>query len=632
MEQPCAYPLTRGFVIDAPTLWRSVTTKAGPSTDRVRAVQCLFPPFLQIPHAATSLANWSSPERSSGRDGGHHDASTRSYFHRTATVPLLDDTLGGALDKAAERWPDREAVVVRDQGVRLTFAEMRHQVDRVAAGLIALGLKPGDRVGLWSPNRIEWVLTQYATAKAGLILVNINPAYRAAELEYALNKVECRALITADHFKTTDYIGILRDLAPELEHCAPGGLRAARLPHLNIVVHFGDSDEPGYYRFAEIRVLGGAAEHARLDELSRLLQPDDPINIQFTSGTTGSPKAATLTHRGLLNNAYFFGLMASVKEGDRCCNPLPLYHVGGMVLGSIGGIVLGSRWFTWARRSIRLASLETIQAERCTHFGGVPTMLIAVLNHPAFRQFDMSSLRGGFSGGSPVPSDIMRRAMDHMNMRDMICVYGMTELSGSSVQNASGDSFEQRVGTIGRVQPHMEVKVADLDGRAVPPGTQGEICFRGYMVMRGYWGDAAQTAETIDAAGWLHSGDLGVMDADGYITITGRSKDMVIRGGENIYPREIEEFLFKHPAVADAQVFGVPDERYGEELCAWIRLKAGATATEEDIRGFCRGHITHFKIPRHVRFVDEYPMTVTGKVQKFVMREMMTRELASAAA
>jgi len=366
--------------------------------------------------------------------------------------------------------------------------------------------------------------------------------------------------------------------------------------------------------------------------LSGLLQPDDPINIQFTSGTTGSPKAATLTHHGLLNNGYFFGLMAGLGEDDRVCATLPLYHVGAMVLNSICGIVHGATVIYLGEAFDPLATLETIQAERCTWFGGVPTMLIAVLNHPAFGQFDLSSLRGGGSGGSPVPSDIMRRAMDDMNMRNVICVYGMTELSGSSMQTASTDSMERQLTSIGRVQPHMEVRIADPEGRTVPLGTQGELCFRGYMVMCGYWNDEAQTRETIDAAHWLHSGDLGVMDADGYITITGRSKDMVIRGGENIYPREIEEFLFGHPAVADAQVFGVPDERYGEELCAWIRLKPGAAATEDEIRAFCRGRITHFKIPRYVRFVEVYPMTVSGKIQKFVMREMMTKELTSTAA
>jgi fatty-acyl-CoA synthase len=558
-------------------------------------------------------------------------ALTQSYFHRASATPLLNDTLGVALDKAAERWPDQEAVVVRDQGARLTFAALRCEANRLATGLIALGLKPGDRVGLWSPNRIEWVLTQYAAAKAGLILVNINPGYRATELEYALNKVQCRALISSDRFKTTDYIGILRELAPELDHCAPGALKAARLPHLTIAVHFADTDEPGYYRFSGIQAMGGPTERARLSELLGLLQPDDPINIQFTSGTTGSPKAATLTHHSLLNNGYFYGLMAGVEAGERLGQPFPLYHVGGMVCGSILGITLGATIIYLGEAFDPVASLETIQAERCTHFAGVTTMLIAILNHPAFGQFDLSSLHGGFSGGAAVPSDTARRLIEDMNMRDFICIYGMTELSGSSVQNTPEDSFEQRIGTIGRVQPHMEAKIAGPDGRAVPLGTQGELCFRGFMVMRGYWGDETRTRETIDDAGWLHSGDLGVIDADGFMRITGRSKDMVIRGGENIYPREVEEFLFKHPAIADVQGFGVPDAHWGEELCVWINLKDGATATEEGIRAFCRGQITHFKIPRYVRFVDEFPMTVTGKVQKFVMREMMTKELTSTA-
>ena len=560
--------------------------------------------------------------------GGHVATGSRSYFHRACNIPLLNDTLGGALDKAAERWPEREAVVVRDQGVRLSFSDLRRKVDQLAAGLVALDLNPGDRVGLWSPNRIEWVLMQYATAKAGLVLVNINPGYRAAELEYALNKVECRALVTADQFKTTHYISIFRELAPELENCRPGALQAARLPNLKTAIHIADTDEPGFHSLAAVQAVGGPTEHARLADLAELLQPDDPINIQFTSGTTGSPKAATLTHHGLLNNGYFFGVMSGIEEGDRYGTPFPLYHVGGMVLGSIAGIALGTTIIYLGEAFDPLASLEMIQAERCTHFCGVPTMLIAILNHPAFGRFDKSSLRGGFSGGSPVPSDIMRRALDDMNMRDMVCLYGMTELSGSSVQNGPSD---WRIGTIGRVQPHMEVKVIDLEGRTVPVGTQGELCFRGYMVMRGYWNDEVQTRETIDDTHWLHSGDLGVMDADGYITITGRSKDMVIRGGENIYPREVEELLFKHPLVADAQVFGVPDPYYGEEVCAWIRLKDGAVTDEEEIRAFCRDRITHFKVPRHMRFVDAYPMTVTGKVQKFVMRQVMVQQLKSAA-
>jgi len=490
-------------------------------------------------------------------------------------------------------------------------------------------LVPGDRVGLWSPNRIEWVLSQYATAKAGLILVNLNPGYRVAELEYALNKVECRALICADQFKTSNYIGMLRELAPELDDCHPGALPARRVPHLTTVIHMANTPEPGFYTLDAVRGMGGPAEAARLAELADLLQPDDPINIQFTSGTTGSPKAATLTHHGLLNNALFFAEGAGVESGGRFCNPLPLYHVGGMVLGSLAGVVCGVTIVYPGEAFDPLGALEAIEAERCEAFGGVPTMFVAILNHPSFEKYDLSRLRLGFIGGSPCPADIMRRIMDQMNIHDVTIVYGMTELSGGSTQTASSDSMDRRVLTIGRVQPHMEVKLVDPMGRTVPCGAQGEICFRGYMVMRGYWNGAAQTAETIDAAHWLHSGDLGTMDEDGYISITGRSKDMVIRGGENIYPREIEEFLFQHPAVADVQVFGVPDNRYGEELCAWIRLKPGAALEEEDIRAFCRDRITHFKIPRHVRFVDAFPMTVTGKVQKYVMREMMAAELAA---
>ena len=553
-----------------------------------------------------------------------------SYAHGVSATPLLNLTLGQALDLAAERWPDQEAMVVRDQGIRFTYADLRRAVDRLAAGLIALGLRPGERVGLWSPNRAEWVLSQYATAKAGLILVNLNPGYRAAELEYALNKVECRALITADRFKTTDYIGIMRQLAPELDRCPPGALTAARLPHLTTLIHFADTHEPGYYRLTDIPALGGPAERARLDELSGMLLPDDPINIQFTSGTTGSPKAATLTHHGLINNAYFIGLMDGYKRGDRLANPFPLYHVGGMVVGSIMGVVLGVTAVYLGEAFDPLAALEAIQDERCTHFCGVPAMFIAMLNHREFNRFDVSTLRGGLCGGSPVPGDIMRRMMDQMNMRQVVNGYGMTELSCRSISTAPDDPFEKRVATIGRVIPHTEVKLIDPEGRTVPIGTQGEFCFRGYSVMRGYWNDEAKTRETIDDARWLHSGDLGVMDADGYIAITGRSKDMVIRGGENIYPAEVEDFLFNHPAVAEAQVFGVPDDRYGEELCAWIRLKPGTAATEEDIRGFCRDKITHFKIPRYVRFVDNYPMTASGKIQKFAMREAMAKELAGA--
>ncbi len=554
---------------------------------------------------------------------------TRSYNHGTSAAPLMDATIGACLDKAATLWPDAEAVVVRDQGVRLTFSTLRQEADRLAAGLISLGLQPGDRAGIWSPNNAAWVLTQFATAKAGLILVNINPAYRVAELEYALNKVGCKALISADRFKTSDYIGMLRAVAPELEHCDPGALAAERLPHLKTLIHIADTDEPGFFRFNDVLGMGGAEAHARLAELAGQSQPDDPINIQFTSGTTGAPKAATLTHHNIVNNAFFTGERMGVVPGDRYCTPLPLYHCGGMVCGSLLGVVRGATMIYPGEGFDPLATLEALQAERCTVLAGVPTMFVAQLNHPLFGNYDLTTLRAGLIGGAPCPMEVMKRIIGDMHLRDMTIVYGMTETSPVSVQTSPDDTRERRVETVGTALPHIEIKILDPLGRAVPHGVQGEICARGYCVMLGYWNGDEQTAEAIDSARWMHTGDLGTMDAHGYVRITGRSKDMVIRGGENIYPREIEDFLYAHPAVADAHVFGIPDPLYGEELCVWIKLKAGASAASDDIIAFCRGRITHFKIPRHVRFVDEYPMTVTGKVQKFVMREMMVKELAS---
>jgi fatty-acyl-CoA synthase len=553
-----------------------------------------------------------------------------SYAHGGCETPLIHQTIGARFEQAAASWPDREAFVVCDQGVRLTFAEMKRKVDCLATGLLALGLQPGDRIGIWSPNNAAWVLTQYATAKAGLILVNINPAYRVAELEYALNKVECRALITADRFKTSDYLGMLRDLAPEIDTSRPGQLQSARLPHLRTLIHISDTDEPGFLSFDQVKRLGGAAEQARLEELAVTLQPDDPINIQFTSGTTGAPKAATLTHHGIVNNAYFTGRCLGVGEGDRYCMPLPLYHCGGMVCGSLVGVVHGATVIYPGEGFDTLALLHALQDERCTILGAVPTVFIGMLNHPLFSQFDISLLRKGFIGGAPCPIEVMRRLIDELGMRDLCIVYGMTETSPVSTQTLRDDTIEQRVSTVGRVHPHAEIKIVDLEGRTVPRGTPGEICTRGYLVMQGYWNGANETAEAIDRARWMHTGDLGTMNENGYIAITGRSKDMVIRGGENIYPREVEEFLYGHPAVADVQAFGVPDPFYGEELCAWIKLKPGAEVTEDEVKAFCRGRITHFKIPRYIRFVDSYPTTVTGKVQKFVMQDMMTRELASA--
>lgn len=551
-----------------------------------------------------------------------------SYHHTTSTIPLLNLTLGACLDRAAAAWPGRMAIVVRDQAIRLTFAALHAEVERVAAGLIALGLAPGERVGLWSPNRVEWVICQFATAKAGLILVNLNPGYRAAELEYALNKVQCAAIISADRFRTTDYIAILRELAPELADCPPGALTAAGLPHLRLAIHFAPTEEPGFLTLDAVRAMDGAAPRARLAELAAVLEPDDPINIQFTSGTTGSPKAATLTHFGLVNDARFFAEVLGIQGGERFCNPLPLYHVGGMVLGSIAGVLMGLTGVWLGEAFEPGAALQAVAEERCDILFGVPTMYVAMLNHAEFSSFDLGPLRLGLIGGSPCPEEVMRRMETAMGLTGTSIIYGMTELSGSAMQTMPDDTMQRRVTTIGRPLGHMEIKLVDPAGRTVPRGEQGELCLRGFNVMRGYWGDPEKTAETIDAARWLHSGDLGRMDADGYVTITGRSKDMVIRGGENIYPREVEEFLFSHPAVADVQVFGVPDPHWGEELCAWVRLRPGTSASEEEIRAFCRGRITHFKIPRHVRFVDTFPMTVTGKVQKFIMREAMAGELA----
>jgi fatty-acyl-CoA synthase len=557
-------------------------------------------------------------------------AFSRSYGQGVSTTPLLHQTVGEALDLAAERWADREALVVRDRNIRLTFMELRRQADRLAAGFIALDLKPGEPIGIWSPNRIEWILTLYAAAKAGLILVNINPAYRLAELEYGLNKVRCRALVTADQFKTSFYVGMLRTLAPELNHCPPGALRSERLPHLTTVIHMEPTEEPGLYGFDAVMNLGGPAEHARLAELAELIQPDDPFNVQFTSGTTGSPKGATLTHTQILNNAQFQAEIMGVGEGDRFCNPLPLYHTGGTVCGGMMGIVRGVTIIWLGEAFDPTEALRALDEERCTLFLGVPTMFIAILNHPELDRYNLSSLRTGMIGGAPCPEALMHRILAEMHMQDVTIIYGMTETSPVSTQTRPGDSIEKRIATVGQPHPHVEIKIVSPSGQTVPRGIQGEICMRGYSVMLGYWNDEKATREAIDPARWMHSGDLGVMDEDGFIAITGRSKDMVIRGGENIYPAEVEALLYHHSAVAAVQGFGVPDDHWGEELCVWIKLKEGATATDEEIRAFCRGQITHFKIPRYVRFVDEFPMTVTGKVQKFVMREIMTRELSAA--
>ena len=553
-----------------------------------------------------------------------------SYVSGASANPLLGVTIGAQLDRTAARFPDNEALVVRHQDVRWRYRELTEKVDAFAAGLLALGLEPGDRIGIWSPNNSEWAVTQFAAAKAGLILVNINPAYRLAELEYALNKVECRALVTAEAFKSSRYIEMLRTLAPELDRARPGALKAEKLPHLETVVRLGAETTAGMYNFADVPALADAAERDRLQALAGRLQFDDPINIQFTSGTTGFPKGATLSHHNILNNGYFNGVTLGLSERDRVCIPVPLYHCFGMVMGNLMSTAFGATMVYPSEAFDPLEVLRTVEAERCSVLYGVPTMFIAELDHPEFAGFDLSSLRTGTMAGSPCPIEVMRRVIGEMHMEEVTIAYGMTETSPVSFQSATDDPIERRVSTVGRVHPHVEVKVVDQQGKLVPCGETGELLTRGYSVMRGYWNDEEKTEEAIDKAGWMHTGDQATIDAEGYCNIVGRIKDMVIRGGENVYPREIEEFLYRHPKVQDVQVIGVPDEKYGEELCAWIKLRDGADANADEIKAFCKDQIAHFKVPRYVRFVDEFPMTVTGKIQKFKMRETMIAELALA--
>ena len=550
-----------------------------------------------------------------------------SYVHGASDQPLIGQTIGQFFDDACAKWATRPALMVRHQKVRLSYAELRDGVDKLAAGLLTLDLDPGDRIGVWSPNNSEWVLTQFASAKAGLILVNINPAYRTAELEYALNKVGCKALILAERFKTSDYVGMLRELAPELGHAQPGKLESARLPALRSVVLLGDSWHPGTFRFSEIMTRGGAAEAKRIAELAPQLQFDEPINIQFTSGTTGFPKGATLSHHNILNNGFFIGEAMRLTPEDRLSIPVPLYHCFGMVLGNLAALTHGACMIFPGEGFDPLATLQAVAEERCTALHGVPTMFIAQLDHAEFSRFDLSSLRTGIMAGSPCPIEVMKRAVGNMHLSEITIAYGMTETSPVSFQSSTEDPLERRVSTVGRIQPHVEVKIVDLNGRIVPTGTPGELLTRGYCVMLGYWGDEERTREAIDAARWMHTGDLATIDAEGYCNIVGRIKDMVIRGGENVYPREIEEFLYRHPKIQDVQVIGVPDDRYGEEICAWVKLRPGVSATEEEIRVFCRDQIAHYKVPRYIKFVDEFPMTVTGKIQKFIMRERTIAEL-----
>ncbi|MBT8058381.1 MAG: AMP-binding protein [Gammaproteobacteria bacterium] len=554
-----------------------------------------------------------------------------SYFRGAEQPPLIEQTIGETFDEVAERFHEREALVVRHQGVRYTWAEYREAVDRLACGLLALGINAGDRVGIWGPNSYEWVLTQLATARIGAILVCINPAYRVFELEYALNQSGCRAIVSAERFKSSDYLGMLTRLAPELATAEPGKLGSERLPSLEIVIRMGESSTPGMFNFDEVCRLGTERERGRMAGIRSGLDPRDVINIQFTSGTTGNPKGAALTHHNILNNASQVAAGMKFSEQDRLCIPVPLYHCFGMVLGNLACITRGATAVFPADAFEPASVLETVEAERCTALHGVPTMFIAELEHPDFERYDLSTLRTGIMAGAPCPVEVMKKVISRMNMAEVLIAYGQTECSPVNHMTLADDPIEKRVETVGRAGPHLEIKIVDEEGNTVPVGQTGDICARGYAVMSGYWDDPERTAETVDADGWLHSGDLGVMDEEGYVQVVGRLKDMIIRGGENIYPREIEEFLFTHPGIQDAKVIGVPDEKYGEEVCVWVQPKDGETLSEDEIRQFCKEHIAYFKVPRYIRLVSEFPMTVTGKVQKFRMREIMMEELGLAA-
>ena len=553
-----------------------------------------------------------------------------SFVTGARDVPLLETPVGRALGEAARRWPGRDALVAPcgagDATVRWSWAELDRRAEDFAAGLLALGLEPGDRIGMWSLNTAEWVLVQFAAAKAGLILVTVNPAYRAVELDYALRQVGCAALVLGPPFKTSDYLAMLREIAPEIDGCAPGRLAAERLPDLRLVIAFG-MEAPGTMGFDAVPGHATAGTRARTAALAGAIRAGDDANIQFTSGTTGTPKGVTLTHANILNNGAFVGAAMRLTETDRICVPVPLYHCFGMVMGVLAAVAHGAALVFPGRGFDPLATLRAAAAERCTAIYGVPTMFLAELDHPEFDAFDLSALRTGIMAGSPCPIAVMRRVTERMNLSGLTICYGMTETSPVSFQSAVDDPLERRVSTVGRVHPHLEVKVVDPEGRIVPRGTAGELCTRGYAVMRGYWGEPERTAAVLDAEGWMHTGDLATIDAEGYGNIVGRIKDLIIRGGENVSPREVEDYLYRHPDVQDVAVFGVADPRYGEEVCAWVRPRPGAALTAEVVRDFCRGRIAHQKVPRYVEIVDAFPMTVTGKVQKFVMREAMERKL-----
>jgi fatty-acyl-CoA synthase len=551
-----------------------------------------------------------------------------SYTSGTSDTPLLGLTIGDLFDRTVETYPDHPALISRHQHMRLTYRELQAQVNQCAKGLMALGLQKGQRIGIWSPNRAEWCITQFATSKIGAILVNINPAYRLHELDYALKQSECSALVLAPQFKTTNYVELIHALAPELSLSKAGKLKSALLPDLTTVICLGAEQIPGMFSWDEVLAMSDAVSDDHLLTRQREQEFDDPINIQYTSGTTGFPKGATLSHHNILNNGYFVARLQHVTHEDTLCIPVPLYHCFGMVMGNLGCVTHGATMVYPSEGFEPLAVLQAVQEEHCTALYGVPTMFIGELDHPDFGAFDLSSLRTGVMAGSPCPVEVMKRVITRMHMREVEICYGMTETSPVSTQTHLDAPMEKRVSTVGVIHPHLEIKIIDPEsGKVVPLGTPGELCTRGYSVMLGYWNNAEATAEAIDPARWMHTGDLATLDAEGYINIVGRIKDMIIRGGENVYPREIEEFLYTYPKISEVQVIGVPDPKYGEEIMAWVKVKPGEQVTEEEVKEYCQGKIAHHKIPRHLKVVDSFPMTVTGKVQKFLMRQQSTGEL-----
>ncbi|ANC82100.1 fatty acid CoA ligase family protein [Pseudomonas plecoglossicida] len=552
-----------------------------------------------------------------------------SYTQGNQDKPLLTQCIGDAFDATVARFPEREALVVHHQALRYTWRQLADAVDQHARALMALGVQPGDRLGIWAPNCAEWCITQFASAKVGAILVNINPAYRSSELDYALGQSGCRWVICADAFKTSDYHATLQGLLPGLANGQPGALICERFPELRGVVSLALSPPPGFLAWHALQARAEAVSGEALAARQAQLRCDDPINIQYTSGTTGFPKGATLSHSNILNNGYMVGESLGLTEHDRLVVPVPLYHCFGMVMANLGCMTHGSALIYPSDAFDPLATLRAVAQEKATALYGVPTMFIAELDHPQRGEFDLSSLRTGIMAGATCPIEVMRRVIGEMHMAEVQIAYGMTETSPVSLQTGAADDLERRVTSVGRTQPRLESKVVDAEGNTVPRGEIGELCTRGYSVMLGYWNNPKATAESIDAEGWMHTGDLAVMDEQGYVRIVGRSKDMIIRGGENIYPRELEEFFFTHPAVADVQVIGVPCSKYGEEIVAWVRLHPGHAVSEEALREWARARIAHFKVPRYFRFVDAFPMTVTGKVQKFRMREISVEELSA---